>query len=355
MPEPIDLERELRAIAPRPATGVPGEHGRAGGAGLPAAGAPVAPAAPADPRAGARHGLAAILASRWSSARAAAATTRRRAPPASRCTGARAPPRRPTPARPPSRPPRRAVASSAPRAWSSAPAPGASRPSPTAWCARRSGSAGSSRRRRSAATEAAAPRRSRCASPRRASTTRWPSSSRLGTVRSIEGSTQDLTGSYDATSSQLGDARTQRRAIVARLATASGAEADRLRTRLAAATAQVDRLERRQRELRARTTYATVDLTVVGARDGRRRAAGRRSLDAGRRLARRAPGPRGRRGHPHRGRELRGAAGAARVARGVAAATPARRRARLDPSVVNQKLGCSRQTRERRRRLPANF
>ncbi len=92
--------------------------------------------------------------------------------------------------------------------------------------------------------------------------------SRLGTVRSIEGSTQDLTGSYDATSSQLGDARTQRRAIVAKLATSSGAEADRLRTRLAAATAKVDRLERRQRELRARTTYATVDLTVVGARAG---------------------------------------------------------------------------------------
>ena len=92
--------------------------------------------------------------------------------------------------------------------------------------------------------------------------------SRLGTVRSIEGSTQDLTGSYDATSSQLGDARTQRTAIVAKLATASGAEADRLRTRLAAATAKVDRLERRQRELRARTSYATVDLTVVGARAG---------------------------------------------------------------------------------------
>jgi hypothetical protein len=92
--------------------------------------------------------------------------------------------------------------------------------------------------------------------------------SRLGTVRSIEGSTQDLTGSYDATSSQLEDARTQRRAIVARLATASGAEADRLRTRLATATARVDRLERRQRELRARTTYATVDLTVVAARAG---------------------------------------------------------------------------------------
>ena len=92
--------------------------------------------------------------------------------------------------------------------------------------------------------------------------------SRQGTVRSIEGSTQDLTGTYDATSSRLADARTRRRAIVAKLATASGAEADRLRTRLATATAEVERLGRRQRDLRARTTYATVDLTVIGARSG---------------------------------------------------------------------------------------
>ena len=92
--------------------------------------------------------------------------------------------------------------------------------------------------------------------------------SRLGSVRSIEGSTQDLTGTYDATSARLDDARTQRRAIVARLATATGTEADRLRARLADATARVARLEREQRGLRSRTSYATVDLTVVGARGG---------------------------------------------------------------------------------------
>ena len=92
--------------------------------------------------------------------------------------------------------------------------------------------------------------------------------SRLGSVRSIEGSTQDLTGTYDATSARLDDARTQRRAIVAKLATATGAEADRLRARLADATARVARLERTQRELRTRTSYATVDVTVVGARGG---------------------------------------------------------------------------------------
>ena len=92
--------------------------------------------------------------------------------------------------------------------------------------------------------------------------------SRLASVRAIEGSTQDLTGQYDATSRTLDDARTQRRAIVADLATATGDEADRLRARLRTATARVERLERRQAQLRRRTTYATVDLTVVAAQGG---------------------------------------------------------------------------------------
>jgi hypothetical protein len=92
--------------------------------------------------------------------------------------------------------------------------------------------------------------------------------SRLASVRAIEGSTQDLTGAYDSASERLSDARTQRRAIVAALATATGRETDRLRARLADATARVERLEREQRRLRARTTYATVDLTVVAADRG---------------------------------------------------------------------------------------
>jgi hypothetical protein len=67
--------------------------------------------------------------------------------------------------------------------------------------------------------------------------------SRLASVRAIESATQDLTGAYDSASQRLDDARTQRRAIVAALATATGQERDR-------------------------TTYATVDLTVVAADRG---------------------------------------------------------------------------------------
>lgn len=90
--------------------------------------------------------------------------------------------------------------------------------------------------------------------------------SRLAHVRSIEQSTADLTGATDGTAARLRDARTQRRAIVAALATASGERAARLRDRLDRVSARVRSLERSLRALRARTTYATVDLTVTAAR-----------------------------------------------------------------------------------------
>jgi hypothetical protein len=90
--------------------------------------------------------------------------------------------------------------------------------------------------------------------------------SRLAHVRSIEQATQDLTGAHDGTAARLRDARTRRRALVAALATATGERADRLRGRLAAATAQVRRLERALRALRNRTAYATVDVTVTAPR-----------------------------------------------------------------------------------------
>jgi hypothetical protein len=90
--------------------------------------------------------------------------------------------------------------------------------------------------------------------------------SRLAHVRSIEQATTDLTGRTDGTAARLRDSRTQRRALVAALATASGARAGRLRARLATVSARVRALERSLRALRARTTYATVDLTVTRTR-----------------------------------------------------------------------------------------
>jgi hypothetical protein len=90
--------------------------------------------------------------------------------------------------------------------------------------------------------------------------------SRLAHVRAIEQATQDLTGAYDGTAGRLRDARTQRRALVAAVATATGDDASRLRSRLATATARVKRLERALRALRTRTTYATVDLAVIASR-----------------------------------------------------------------------------------------
>jgi uncharacterized protein DUF4349 len=88
----------------------------------------------------------------------------------------------------------------------------------------------------------------------------------LAHVRSIEQGTTDLTGATDGTAARLRDARTRRRALVAALATASGSRAARLRGRLADARARERSLDRALRELRARTSYATVDLTVTAPR-----------------------------------------------------------------------------------------
>jgi hypothetical protein len=90
--------------------------------------------------------------------------------------------------------------------------------------------------------------------------------SRLAHVRAIEQGATDLTGATDGTAARLRDARTRRRALVAALATASGARAARLRGRLADARARERSLDRALRALRARTAYATVDVTVTAPR-----------------------------------------------------------------------------------------
>ena len=90
--------------------------------------------------------------------------------------------------------------------------------------------------------------------------------SRLAHVRAIEQGATDLTGATDGTAARLRDARTRRRALVAALATASGARAARLRARLADVRARERSLDRALRTLRARTAYATVDLTVTAPR-----------------------------------------------------------------------------------------
>jgi len=90
--------------------------------------------------------------------------------------------------------------------------------------------------------------------------------SRLAHVRSIEQGSTDLTGATDGTVARLRDTQTRRRALVAALATASGARAARLRDRLADTRARERSLDRALRALRARTAYATVDLTVTATR-----------------------------------------------------------------------------------------
>jgi hypothetical protein len=90
--------------------------------------------------------------------------------------------------------------------------------------------------------------------------------SRLAHVRSIQQSSQDLTGSYDSAAARLRDGQTRRRAIVAALATATGARETRLRARLDEVTAQLTRLDRELAALRSRTSYSTIDLSVTAAK-----------------------------------------------------------------------------------------
>ncbi|HSD75819.1 MAG TPA: DUF4349 domain-containing protein, partial [Solirubrobacteraceae bacterium] len=92
--------------------------------------------------------------------------------------------------------------------------------------------------------------------------------SRLAHVRALEQSSQDVTGEWDGVARRLADARTQRRALVAALATATGAQAVRLRARLDRVTARVRGLEEQRRALRGRTRYGTVDATVIARRSG---------------------------------------------------------------------------------------
>jgi hypothetical protein len=89
--------------------------------------------------------------------------------------------------------------------------------------------------------------------------------SRLAHVRAIEQSTQDVTGQWDTVARRLIDASTQRRALVAALATASGPEAIRLRGRLDRADARVRSLTEQRRRLARSTRYGSVYVTLTGS------------------------------------------------------------------------------------------
>jgi negative regulator of sigma E activity len=89
--------------------------------------------------------------------------------------------------------------------------------------------------------------------------------SRLGHVRSLQQSAQDITGAYDSASSRLAEARAERRGLLRALGKASTAEEiSSLRARIADNRRDLQRYQAAFNALRRRANLATVEVEVVG-------------------------------------------------------------------------------------------
>jgi hypothetical protein len=89
--------------------------------------------------------------------------------------------------------------------------------------------------------------------------------SKLGHVRALEQSADDITGAYDGASSRLAEARAERRGLLRALGKATTAqEISSLRARLADNRRALNRLQRSFNAVRRRADLATIQLDVVG-------------------------------------------------------------------------------------------
>lgn len=89
--------------------------------------------------------------------------------------------------------------------------------------------------------------------------------SRLGHVKSLQQSADDITGSYDSASARLAEARAERRGLLRALAKATTAEQiSSLRARIADNRTELQRYQREFNAVRNRANYATVGVDVTG-------------------------------------------------------------------------------------------
>jgi Domain of unknown function (DUF4349) len=86
--------------------------------------------------------------------------------------------------------------------------------------------------------------------------------SKLGELRSRSESAQDLTAPFGRTQDRLGNALVERRTLKLRRQTPA------VRARIAELNATIDRLNARLRNLRTRTSYSTVDVTLEQSKKG---------------------------------------------------------------------------------------
>jgi hypothetical protein len=89
--------------------------------------------------------------------------------------------------------------------------------------------------------------------------------SKLGHVKSLQQSADDITGAYDGASARLAEARAARRGLLRALAKATTAqEVSSLRARIADNRRELQRYQREFNAVRNRANYATVGVEVTG-------------------------------------------------------------------------------------------
>jgi hypothetical protein len=86
--------------------------------------------------------------------------------------------------------------------------------------------------------------------------------SKLGRMRARSESGQDMTAPYNSVQNRLGNALLERSALKLRLRRAHGRKADDLRVRIVSLNAAIDGLNGRMKDLRKRTVYSTVYVSL---------------------------------------------------------------------------------------------
>lgn len=92
--------------------------------------------------------------------------------------------------------------------------------------------------------------------------------SKLGHLRARSESGEDMTASFNSVQDKLGNALVERSTLRLRLRHAKGSKADSIRARLVALNAAVRGLSSQMHELRSRTAYSTVSVTLQEDRAG---------------------------------------------------------------------------------------
>jgi hypothetical protein len=86
--------------------------------------------------------------------------------------------------------------------------------------------------------------------------------SKLGHLRARSESGQDMTGSFNDVQDRLGNALVERRTLKLKLRHAKGTKADDIRIRIATLNAIVDGLNGQMRDLKRRTSYSKLNITL---------------------------------------------------------------------------------------------